>query len=603
MTATDDDDGWHRFDQAADGEALPPDGDLRGPAVDPLPLCPVVPIGMRDGVCVFLDYRSERRELTPRALSSKAELLTLCGGRDEWLWTCFPRRATRRIGNDLRSIVVGWSALAACAWLVKQCADQPMFGPHIVIRKPGVWQGNDGAPIVHCGDVLFIDGRFIPAGLRDGNTIWPAEPAVDRPANPSDCSTGQYVQAQLQDYWRFRHGGGAIVVLGTVASAMLGAWPRWRPSLFIGGDIGGGKSYLLDTLRAMCPLHYYTTDTTKAGLESNLAGRAMPSFVDEASDQVDQRGAQNLLTLITAATGGEGSKVARGTGDGKGRTTQVVGAVIMASIAPPDMQPQHLARIGLVELQAPDAGDDHRAEMDALIAFCREQAAAIWGRILAGHKRYVLALSAFRASLARIGCPPRQMDQHGAILAGHWVLCHDDVPDDREALNHVAAVRDFVLDAGEVAEQSAGRRVAEYLARAKLRKVQSIEEFPVAELALRAWQTSYDIETGDRIDSADADHHRDILARNGFRAVREDETADRNHRDIPRGGTGDGLWIAYHAPEVVKIFANTDWPGQRWRHLLRSLPGVALATRKVRVGASNTPAAIWLPRAILLSED
>jgi hypothetical protein len=84
----------------------------------------------------------------------------------------------------------------------------------------------------------------------------------------------------MQEYWRFRHGGGAIVVLGTIASAMLGAWPRWRPSLFIGGDVGGGKSYLLDTARAMCPLHYYTTDTTKAELENNLAGRAMPSFVD-----------------------------------------------------------------------------------------------------------------------------------------------------------------------------------------------------------------------------------------------------------------------------------------------------------------------------------
>ena len=187
----------------------------------------------------------------------------------------------------------------------------------------------------------------------------------------------------------------------------------------------------------MCPLHFYTTDTTKAGLESNLAGRAMPSFVDEASDQADQRGAQTLLSLITAATGGEGAKIVRGTADGKGRSTLVVGAVIMASVAPPDMQPQHLARVALVELLAPERGEDHRAEMEELIEQCRAQSPAIWGRMLAGHKRYVVALTAFREALARIGCPPRQMDQHGGILAGHWTLCHDDVPNESEALNHV----------------------------------------------------------------------------------------------------------------------------------------------------------------------
>jgi hypothetical protein len=153
---SDDDGAWQRWDQAADGESLSPDGDLRGPAVDPEPLCPVVCVGVRDCLCVFLEYRRERRELTPRALSSKAELLALVGGQEEFFWTCFPRRATRKTDGELRSIVVGWSVMAACAWLVKKCAEQSMFGPHIVIRKPGVWPGEDGAPVAQCCAVLLI---------------------------------------------------------------------------------------------------------------------------------------------------------------------------------------------------------------------------------------------------------------------------------------------------------------------------------------------------------------------------------------------------------------------------------------------------------------
>ncbi len=61
MSTTDDDDGWERNDVSVDGDALPPDGDLRGPAVDPGPLCPVVPLGMHEGICHFLDYRREYR--------------------------------------------------------------------------------------------------------------------------------------------------------------------------------------------------------------------------------------------------------------------------------------------------------------------------------------------------------------------------------------------------------------------------------------------------------------------------------------------------------------------------------------------------------------
>jgi hypothetical protein len=271
----------------------------------------------------------------------------------------------------------------------------------MTIRKLRVWPGEDGEPVMHCGDMLFINGQFHPAGMRTGNTIWPADYAVDRPGPPCDAEIGRYIQACMQEYWRFRHGGGAIICLGTTVVAMFGAWPRWRPSLFIGGDVGGGKSYLLDALRAMCPLHYDTTDTTKAGLECNLSGRAMASFVDEASDQADQRGAMNLLNLITAATGGEGSKIARGTSDGKGRTTQVVGAVIMASVAPREMRPQQLARVSLVELLASESGEDHRADMDALIQCCQAHRSAILGRILAGYKNYLLALDTFRDTLAR----------------------------------------------------------------------------------------------------------------------------------------------------------------------------------------------------------
>lgn len=349
----------------------------------------------------------------------------------------------------------------------------------------------------------------------------------------------------------------------------------------------------------MMPLHNYTTDTTKAGLEQAVTGRAMPSFIDEASDQQDQRGAQTLLNLTLASTGDEGAKVARGTTDGVGRSASVLGSFIMASVAPPEMQPQHLARVVLVELVSPHAGEDHLAEMDALIAFCREHGPALWRRAMVGFKRYQLALAVFRDALGRTGCAPRQMDQLGAILAGWWILVDDGVPDEREAINGVAAIADFVERADEVADHGAGRLLAEFLASSRLEGDRSSEKWPVAEMCMRVWETKTDPETGERVGDLDRTW-QDRLGRNGMRAIRADQIKDSQGRPVPRGGPGDGLWLAYRSEPVLKIFNGTAWAGQRFRYLLRSLPSVREATGLVRIGDIRTRAAIWISRADLL---
>ena len=137
----------------------------------------------------WLDFRGEYRALTPRQLGVRAEFMALVGGGNtEWLWTCWPRFATRKIDGELRVAIVGWVLTGAVDWLLKLAGEQPIWGPHVITRRPGVWPGETGAPIVHCGNVIWIDGDLQPAGMRTGNLIWPACPAEARPGAP--CRAG-----------------------------------------------------------------------------------------------------------------------------------------------------------------------------------------------------------------------------------------------------------------------------------------------------------------------------------------------------------------------------------------------------------------------------
>jgi hypothetical protein len=185
--------------------------------------CPITPLGMRDGVTYWLDYRGEFRALTARQLGAKPELLALIGSNTPWLWEHFPKRTTRRVDGELRVMTVTYSAPALVEWLVKIAAECDMFGPQLVIRKPGVWPGEDGEPVAHLGDKLWIDHKLHPAGLRTGNMLWPAHPPVGKPGEACGPEIGKRPQLEMQELMAIPSGWRSAYVPGRGCQRQ--AWP------------------------------------------------------------------------------------------------------------------------------------------------------------------------------------------------------------------------------------------------------------------------------------------------------------------------------------------------------------------------------------------
>lgn len=560
--------------------------------------CPVIALGHIDGMLHFLDTVGQRRALTTSQMARRPDLVALFGGDEDWLRKHFPhRRDVKVTGQDgtesTKSITVDFQIKGVSTFLMRACFEAGLFGDHIRIRAPGIWVGRDGQPVIHCGDGILIDARWYLPGHRTDNNVWSAAPALPRPGVACDSSVAKQLQLDMQRLFNFKAGGGAIAVLGLIGSGYFGAAAPWRPNGFFLGGPGSGKSVLLDLCRALSPLHYYTNDTTKAGLEQNVAGRAMPCLIDEAGVAVDAKAAQGLLNLVLAATGGEGTRGSRGGADGRGRLIELVGSIIMAATHPPEMQPQHLARFTLVELGPPENGDDFSVQHRELIVRARDLAPRLWARALGAFDRYMASRERFRSALQAVGCAPREMDQLGAIVAGWWVLTDEGVPNERQAREGVAALDGFVRGASLVADDDAPRRVVQHLLSTMVQLTRSTNRDQIGSLIEAAW-AGVDTEEQDqerRPETAIA-----VLKNYGIKPVSaRDDIEKRSKKPVPRGAPGDGIWIAHRVTGLTELFRATPYEGSRWLYELKRLESQRDSVGSVRIGGYSGRA-VWISR-------
>ncbi len=596
--------GADRGLRVIDGGALP-----APPASGDGDACPVVALGHLAGVFHFLDVRGQKRELTARQLGSRHDLLSLFGGDETWLLAHHPKRINRNAKDENAAadwVTVDFLVNESAAALQRACFDAGLWGDHVVLRRPGIWAGADGLPVAHCGDAVLIGDGWQPAGARTGAQFWIAAAPTPRPDLPCPVAVTRELRDGLTRLWCWGDEGAPTALLGLIANAYYGAAIAWRPGGFVSGDSGWGKSALRRVVRAAFPVHHYSNDTTKAGIEQAAFGRAMPIVIEEAADRADRAAARNVADLLLSAADDEGTRGTRGTSDGKGRAIEVVGLILMFSINPPDLEPQHIGRLAMIELRAPEEGVVYREEHARLAAFVAQHARALWGRALAGFERYRAALPMFREALRARGCAPRECDHAGALLAGWWVMLHEGVPDARGVREGVAALGGFVRPARVVQSDSRPKRALNHLLTALVHLHRSTDRDAIGRLIEIGWGADAELRSPN-----DA---RDLLLNHGIRVVRRCVAAGAvpvaqgcgcincrephaPFRPVPRMSPDDGIWLANGHAELRRIFESSQSPGDKWRSELGRLPLARPSGRSIRVGRGTPGHALWLPRA------
>lgn len=554
--------------------------EVKSEPFDPGP-CPVRPIGHRDGTFFFFDHAGQMRALGAQAIGQAPQIRALFGGdlHADWLRNKFPH--FDREGTWTK----GFDTSACNSWLVARCGEAGLFDPDkLPVRGQGVWIAQ-GVIAVHVGNqVMFMLPDEPPerrvAGFMDRGALWPAKPELTPPAPPADAETTQQVERMFAR-WNWWNIGEERVFTGLWACGLLGAAITWRPHGLLVGPAGSGKSTLLELYCALSPLAMPVNDYTAAGVRQLLTGRAAPLVLDEADEDVETMGRlQQVISLLRRASGGEGARVVRGTGEGDARSYNFMSPAILGSVLAPPLMPQDATRITKMELvRIPDGAKP--LEIDRMMEWARKHAAALWGRAIDGIPRFRANLAEVRRALLARGCSPRLADQVGTILAARAMMMEDE-PLDAMAAEADALSVGWLLQTRDQAIADGGpMRCLQHLLTS------------TADVLLNGRRPTFESLIASVLRNQD-DEARRTLIDHGVKLGRFPARAE---------GIPESLIIAHTHPALAKVYAGTLWAGSRWCDDLKHLPGARVPPNPVALRFGVKVRVVILPLDCLPAFD
>lgn len=379
------------------------------------PGCAVQPLGVDGDVFYFLDVLGQLKGLDAGKFSQNT-INALFMGRQHWLTWAWPQR-------NKAGAVSGWQAHKARETLMEACGHKGPWNATDKVRGRGAWTDSHGDLLLHLGSRLIYRGRNVPPGEIDG-MVYPTRPDLPAPqiSAVGGESPADLLLPLLRSWAWQRPEVDPVLLLGWIGAAFLGGALRWRPTVFITGDKGSGKSTLQAIVKGlMGEFLVDAVDTTAAGIYQSIRQDSIAVAVDEAEAESDPRKLKALIKLARAAS--SGGKMRRGSDSHVGVEFQVHSSFLFSSINAPPLEPQDLSRMALLRLARLPAGQ--HLSMPAPQAL-KLAGAAILRRMIDSYSSLAKKFNDYRDMLAECGHDARGQDTFGILLA-----CADVIVGDR----------------------------------------------------------------------------------------------------------------------------------------------------------------------------
>lgn len=429
--------------------------------------CPVVPVGTEDGVFYFLTALGELRPLAPDKVANK-NIVAMFAPDSNYLERTWPRRKEiaqtdeagkplkDKDGNTLKEwVTVGWNTEVVSALLMDACAQKGVWNPRERVRGRGAWRGDDGSLILHCGNHLLINGRWVRPG-EYGGMVYPMQTPIPRPDGPpraraedmaprltawlrdrgteipSDASPARLLLEILKTWNWVRPMIDPVLLLGWFGAAMVGGALKYRPLVWVTGGAEAGKSTLLELIGYLFNgAILQSPKASEAGVRQTLGQQSLPVNLDESEADKDNSKIYALIELARLAATSQGNML-KGGQDHKATEFRAESCFLFSSILVPPMEPADRSRFAYLELDALPPGarspnfDRHVGELRAIGAWLLKRFADNW-------RRWPVLLEAYRDALIDTGKQKnRAADQFGTLRAAAELLLHDGEPEVEE---------------------------------------------------------------------------------------------------------------------------------------------------------------------------
>jgi len=341
----------------------------------------------------------------------------------------------------------------------------------------------------------------------------------------------------------------------------------WRPSIWLCGERGSGKTYvgtniIARTLRSfsICCVG----ESTEAGIRQKLKGDAFPVVLDEAegNDEERYKNIARILTMIRQSSSSSGFSVLKGTSGGTGIEYGMTTMFCMLSISPTVEQAADVSRIALLELKMrKDRKAFNKLKNMVDDTLTLEYSNGLVMRALQNWNSIKKTIDIMGEIVAEkhFNDATRMGDQYGTLLAGAWCLKHNNPPTKDEAEKMVSLFdwEDAKIENSDTDAEQCLRRLMQYKLSFKVISGSygntSTYEFTIGSLVARLF---------DRKESQDFANISELTAQTTLR-----EIGLWVHPDVE----GKKCFLIQNKHErLSEIYKGSPWPSN-WNRILSKL--------------------------------
>jgi hypothetical protein len=402
--------------------------------------------------CYYLDSIGQIVGLDAHNKHGKNGLIAMYGPHSLWLEACWPQwskpvreldKSTNKWVIVKESEVVGFDQAEASRAHIEECVRRGIFDPSGKLRGRGAHRTDHGNLLLHLGDKLLIPvetatGKLSKREYQDpgahGGYVYPALARSSAPYHESvGAEAGQKILAQLNSWSYKRPLLDPMLLLGAIAASMLGGFLSWRPTMWIVGPRGTGKSTLDGEPSAnegfighlIGPARMNTADTSDAAIRQTLKNATIPVFIDELEPDAPKEKIDATVKLARVSAGG--AKGHRGGQDQQAHEFTLRSPFWFSSILQPPLGGADASRIVTIELKKLEKG---LVKPDFFKMGAADMGARLFRRVVDQSVRIDETIALYAAALSKRGLDARAQAVYGTLLGCADIALYDTLPDD-----------------------------------------------------------------------------------------------------------------------------------------------------------------------------